>query len=221
MWWGALPGRTTAKLAFPRSFRPSNDCEQSAPHGQDLGSALLAAMTKTMLGRRWYTRMDDASTRRFVEELLVAADASEALDRAEQRARAEAAKHREQERAHREAAEAAELLARRLAGIRQLDSVDSSDPAPADAEGHRSSAPSRGLQERATQAARVRGALSTWSAGEKVWPKKIFDQLTAQGAAVTLSNVQLEMGRLAKDGKLPRPQRGDYKIPDGGFIESE
>src|SRR5690348_12685924 len=76
---------------------PSNDCEQPSPHDQESSSALLAAMTQTMLGRRWYTGMDDASTRRFVEELLVAADASEALDRAEQRARAEAAKHREQE----------------------------------------------------------------------------------------------------------------------------
>jgi hypothetical protein len=156
----------------------------------------------------------DAKTRRFVDGVLDAAEDydSEAVDRAYQRATTEAAKHRERERRHREDAEAAELLARRLAGIRQLKSADTSDPKH---DGN-TSARARATPERGNQAKLVRGAIDTQPAGRKVAPKQIFDALIARGAAVDLNNVQLEMGRLVKRGKLIRLRHGKYQIPAGG-----
>jgi hypothetical protein len=164
----------------------------------------------------------DAKTRRFVEAVLVAAEdySPEALDRAYQREMAEASKHREQERRHREAAEAAEVQARRLAGIRQLKSADVSDPGvPADHGERETPAAGRGSQERASQAEVVRGAIGARAEGEKVSPKEVFDFLASQGASVELSNVQLEMGRLVKKGKLIHLSRGEYMIPEGRFIK--
>lgn len=156
----------------------------------------------------------DAKIRRFVEGVVVAADGydSEAVERAYQKAMTEAAKHREREDSHREAAEAAELMARRLAGIRQLKAADDSGLEA----GGDTSARGRRPPERGNEAALVRGAIDTRPAGEEVSPKEIHEILTSQGAAVALTNVQLEMGRLVKRGKLIRLRRGAYQTPAGG-----
>jgi hypothetical protein len=159
----------------------------------------------------------DAKTRRYVDSVLVAADDfdAEALDRAYERAMAEAAKHREREAIHRQAAEEGELLARRLAGISQLRRADSAEPSGPVPPGHASGS-GRVPNEAENQAHLVRAAVASRAAGEIFRPKGIFEQLVAQGADVSLSNVQLEMGRMMKRGELIRGMRGEYQRPVGG-----
>jgi hypothetical protein len=173
----------------------------------------------SMVYARWplETAMD-AETERFVEAVLEAAEGYDVdvLERASEVAAAEAAEHRQQEEAHRRAAEEAELMARRLTWIRRLKSGDVVDPgAPALTAGRAAPATDPGSPKQ-NQAALVRRAIASRGAGRKVAPKEIFDQLKAEGAAVTSSNVQLQMGRLADKGRLRRLERGEYEIQVGG-----